>query len=342
MAEMSTPACKRPLGRTGLRLGPLGFGGGPLGGLLRATPEADGRAAVAAARDLGIDYFDTAPWYGLGLSERRLGDALREDGRDGVVLSTKVGRLLRRPGPGRMPTASQFQGALPFEVAFDYGYDGVMRSFEDSLQRFGRDRIDILYVHDVNAKYHGGDVPARVREVMAGGHRALARLRSEGAIRAFGAGIDDLAVLTTLAREGDFDCFMMAGRMTLLDQSAAGAFLPLCRSRGVGIVVASPFESGILATGATPAATFGYRAAPPEILDKVARIEAVCRGHGVPLAAAALRFPLRHPAIACVVAGMRAPDEVRTNAAHAAAPVPDALWDELEAQGLVAALPDAA
>ena len=323
----------RPLGRSGLRVSELGFGTGPLGGLLGATAASAARDALKTARDAGLRYIDTAPLYGFGLAERRAGDCIVELGRDDIVISTKVGRVLkaRRDAPA---TQTQFQGSLPFNVTFDYGYDGVMRSFEDSLQRLGTDRVDILLIHDINRKYQGDLIYDRVKEVMAGGYRALEELRSQRVIRAIGAGINDLEICTMLLEAGDFDCFMVPGRYTLLDQSAHETFLPACLKRGVNILLAAPFESGILATGAVAGATFNYVPATPDILTRVRRLEEICRDHGVSLPAAALQFPLRHPAVSSVVVGMRSSKEVEQNVRWLGEKIDAAFWKSLKNEGI--------
>jgi len=328
---MPDPADTRQLGRVSLRVSLLGFGSGPLGGLIKATDDAAARDALKAAHDAGLRYVDTAPLYGSGLAERRVGDALIDLGRKDFVISTKVGRILkpRRDDPAT-PAPTTFHGALPFNVEFDYGYDGVMRSFEDSLQRLGTDRVDILLVHDINRKYQGDRIHDRVKEVMTGGHRALEELRSQKVIGAFGAGINDLEVCTMLMREGDFDCFMVPGRYTLLNRDAAKEFLPECHRRNIGVLLAAPYESGILATGAVPGAMFNYVPATPEVLQRVRKIQDVCDAHGVTLAAAALQFPLRQPMIASVVVGMRSRAEVLQNAAWMKEKIDEAFWNELE------------
>jgi D-threo-aldose 1-dehydrogenase len=327
---MPNPAATRPLGKSGLHLSQLGFGSGPVGNLFTATSDADALGALAAMRAAALNYLDVAPFYGLGLAERRVGNALRQLDRADVVISTKVGRLLKARTSGA-PSTNLFQDPLPFDVVFDYSYDGVMRSFEDSLQRLGTNRIDILLIHDINQKYHDGQIEQRLREVMDGGYRALDRLRSEGAIRAFGAGTSDLAVSKRLMNAGDFDCFMIPGRFTLLDQSAAESFLPECQRRRIGVLMAAPFDSGILATGPIENATYNYQPATPLILEKVRGLQAICIAHNVPLAAVALQFPLRHPAVSSVVAGMKSAAEVAANVEMMNTTVSDSLWRDLSA-----------
>ena len=323
----------RRIGRTELCVGPLAFGCAPLGGLYEVLPDDRARATLLAAREAGITYFDVAPLYGHGLAEHRLGEVLRKDRKD-TVLSTKVGRLLK-PAPGGRVNTGMFRDGLPFEVVFDYSYDGVMRSFEDSCQRLGTGSIDILYIHDVNRKWQGEAVDQRFREVMEGGYRALDELRRDGVIKAIGVGVNDCEILARFARAGDFDCFMLAGRYTLLEQSPLELLFPICAERSISIVAAGPFNSGILASGAVPGAKYFYADAPAEIMDKTRAIEAICRRHGVPLAAAALQFALGHPLIASVATGMVSPEEVAANVANMTRPIPDDLWLELKGEGLL-------
>lgn len=326
---------KRLIGKTHLSVTTLGFGGAPLGGMYTPTDDATALATIRAAYDGGIRYFDTAPFYGHGLSEHRVGQALRAVGARDYALSTKVGRLLRPAKRGSKADASMFVEPLPFNIAFDYGYDGIMRSVEDSFQRLGLNAIDILLLHDVNRRWHGDEVERRFDEVMNGGYRALDELRRNGVIYACGVGVNDAAVLARFARSADFDCFMLAARYTLLEQDPLDELLPLCAEKSISILIAAPFASGILATGAKPGATYFYADAPPEILDKARKIEAVCARHAVPLPAAALQFPLGHPAVASVVPGFRSPQEVANNLAHFTHEIPRAFWQELKAEKLI-------
>ena len=330
------PGTRRSLGRSGLEVTQLGFGGAPHGNMYEAFPDGQAWAAVLACHDAGICFFDTAPLYGFGLSEHRVGEALRGVERDGYVLSTKVGRLLRPVSPREVDTA-QFKTPMPFVGVFDYSYDGVMRSVEDSLQRIGTHRIDVLLAHDLDVWTHGSE-PARaerVREFMEGGYRAMRELRDEGAVRAIGAGVNEAAACQDLAEQGDFDCFLLAGRYTLLEQDSLDSFLPLCERRGIGLITGGAYNTGILATGATPGAYYNYKPAPPEIMERVRRIEQVCVRHGVRLPSAALQFPLGHPAIATVIPGTRSPAEVEQNLAIFAPDVPADFWAELKHEGLL-------
>jgi D-threo-aldose 1-dehydrogenase len=311
----------------------VGFGGAPLGNLFAAIPEADAVGTVTTAYDAGIRYFDTAPLYGRGLSERRIGRALRGRPRESFRISTKVGRLLR-PTEGR-PTDRAYVDLPALEVEYDYSEDGALRSLEASLERLGLDRVDTLFIHDIDRWTHGDAQPARFRQAMAGAYRALRRLRDEGVVSAIGVGVNEWEVCQQAAEAGDFDGFLLAGRYTLLEQEALRSFLPLCERRGLFVVIGGPFNSGILATGAVGDPRYNYRPAPPEILARVARIEAVCRRHEVPLAAAALQFPLAHPAVKSVIPGARSADEVRQNLALLRVPIPPSLWQDLSAAGLL-------
>jgi D-threo-aldose 1-dehydrogenase len=314
----------------------MGFGGAPLGNLFRALSEVDSLATVRACYDAGIRYFDTAPLYGYGLGEHRLGEALRGRDRDTFVLSTKIGRLLR-PGDPRTLDHGPFRDALPFAEVYDYSYDGVMRSVEDSLQRLGMHRIDILLAHDLDVWTHRSESARqqRVGEFMAGGYKAMARLREQGAVRAIGAGLNETAACQDLAERGDFDCFLLAGRYTLLEQAPLDEFLPLCEQRRIALIIGGVYNTGILATGAVEGAYFQYAPAPPEIMERVRKIEAVCARHRVRLPTAALQFPLGHPAVATVIPGTRAPSEVAQNLEIFAPTVPADFWAELKQQGLL-------
>jgi D-threo-aldose 1-dehydrogenase len=328
------PSDTRGLGKSGVEVTIMGFGGAPLGNMYQAFSDQQARATVEACHAAAIRYFDTAPLYGFGLSEHRLGEALRGKERGRFVLSTKVGRLLR-PGDPATLDHGQFKDGLPFAQVYDYSYDGVMRSFEDSLQRLGTWRIDILLVHDLDVWTHRSEEArrARVQEFMAGGYRAMVALREQGAVQAIGAGVNETAACQDLAERGDFDCFLLAGRYTLLEQAPLDEFLPLCERRHIALIIGGAYNTGILATGAVEGAYFQYAPAPPEIMERVRRIEAVCARHGVRLATAALQFPLGHAAVATVIPGTRSPAEVAQNVEIFAPDIPADFWAELKHEG---------
>jgi len=322
-----------PRGRA-LAFSRLGFGGAPLGNMHRVVGEDEADATLAAAWDAGLRYFDTAPLYGHGLSETRIGRALAARRRGEFLLSTKVGRLLEPCAPGE-ERAGIYRATPPLSVRFDYTADGVRRSLDASLARLGLDRVDILYVHDLERGAHGSAeaYEARWSELTrGGGWRALDALRADGIVGAIGLGTNETAACERVLAELDPDLFLLAGRYTLLEQGPLHGLLPACARRGVGIVVGGPFNSGVLArqTG-----TYDYAAAPPAILAKVARLAAACARFDVPLAAAALQFAAAHPAVASVIPGAQTPTEVAANARLLAAPIPAALWAALKDEGLV-------
>lgn len=332
-----TELARRTIGKTGLEVTVLGFGGAPLGDFFDHIPEDRALATVEAAWDAGVRVFDTSPYYGHGLSEHRFGHVLRQKPSGQVVLSTKVGRVLRPERPDRIDRGL-FKGGLDFAAAFDYSYDGCMRSLEHSYHRLGMNRIDIALIHDVDIWTHGSAeaYDARVKEAMSGAYRALDELRRAGVIRAIGVGVNEIGASLRFCTEGDFDCLLLAGRYTLLEQHGLDDLFPLVKAKDMSILLGGPFNSGILAVGARPGATYNYRPAPPEIMNRVARIEGVCARHNVPLAAAAIQFPLGHPSVASIIPGAVRPEEVIANARLMAETIPDALWDELKAEGLLA------
>lgn len=318
--------------------GKLGFGSAAIGNLYRPVTEGDARAVVEAAWAAGLRYFDTAPHYGFGLSERRLGDALAAlDPNGTAVISTKVGRRLDSVPDADLGSVRQgFVSPEPFESVFDYGYDAVMQSFEDSLKRLRRDRIDILLAHDIGRYAHGDAHAAQMRSFLDGGLRAMHELRDGGAVQAIGLGVNETAVCEEVLQHTDLDVILLAGRYTLLEQSPLHSLFPLCDSRGVRIVAGAPFNSGILARGVRGGspANYEYGAPPAAVVEKVGRIEDICADFGVPLAAAALQFPLRHPVVEAVVPGVASPAELNATTTLAATPVPENFWAALEAQGL--------
>lgn len=316
----------------------MGFGGAPLGNLFRKVSEEDAQAALQAAYDAGIRFFDTAPQYGLGRSEGRFGVAIDRFGRDNIQLSTKVGRLLVDCEPHEV-TPEAFVDVPQKRIVYDYTYDGVMRSYEASRERIGVANADVLLVHDVDAFSHGGSREVsdeKVRELMEeGGYRALDELRSAGEIAAIGAGVNEWEVCQKLMGLGDFDCFLLAGRYTLLEQEALESFLPLCVEQDVGIILGGPYNSGILATGPIEGAKYNYADAPQDILDRVRKIEAVCTAHGVRLIEAALQFVLGHPAVKTVIPGAVNAAEVNANVAILEREIPAGLWSDLRGEGLI-------
>jgi D-threo-aldose 1-dehydrogenase len=295
----------------------LGLGTAPLGGLYEALSDDEGHRVVEAAWDAGIRFFDTAPLYGSGLAEQRLGTVLRTKPRNEFVLMTKVGRVLRAdaaPDPDQT-----FKGIPPLNPVFDFSYDGVMRSVEESLTRLGMDRIDVLLIHDPDNYFD---------QAMTGAYRALDRLRTERTITAVGAGMNQAEMLARFGREADFDVFLLAGRYTLLDQSGARELLPLCLERGIAVVAGGVFNSGILADP-RPGAHYNYRVAPPELIERARQVAAICERHGVELKAAAIQFPLRHPAVTAVLTGCRSVSELNENLSIFQSPIPDELWAEV-------------
>ena len=290
----------------------LGLGTAPLGGLYDAVDEQAAHATVERAWSLGVRTFDTAPYYGSGLAERRLGAALRGRPRSEFTVSTKVGRLLR-PGDSR---ASGWHGAPPLEAYFDFSYDGALRSFEESLERLGLDRVDIALVHDPDDHYD---------EALSGAFRALARLREEGAVGAIGAGMNQTQMLCRFARDADPDCFLVAGRYTLLDRTAEDELLPLCEERGIAVIAGGVFNSGVLVDGDT----YDYAPAPPAVRERAAELRTICDRWSVPLAAAAVQFPARHPAVSTVLVGCRSAAEVDEDAQLFRLELPQGLWPEL-------------
>jgi D-threo-aldose 1-dehydrogenase len=323
-----------PCADSGLR---LGLGGAPLGNLFAVVSEGDARALVDAAWASGCRSFDTAPHYGHGLSERRLGDALRRRPRDDFVLSSKVGRVLR-PDAAAPSAQNGYVDILPFRQTWDFSSAGTRRSVEDSLQRLGLASLDVAYVHDPDALTHGERAPEVLGQVLRETLPALQQLKREGLVRAIGLGTNDVAVVQQVLREADLDVLMLAGRYSLLDHSALPELLPQCLARGVRIALGGVFNSGILATGAkNAAATFNYAPAAREWLERTAQIESVCQVHGVPLRAAALQFALAHPAVDIVMLGARKVAEWNDAQAMLRHPVRPEFWAALRTQGLLPA-----
>ncbi|AQR73451.1 aldo/keto reductase [Sphingomonas sp. LM7] len=327
----------RRLGNTSLHLPELGFGTAPLGNLFRAVSDADAAATIAAALAAGMRFADTAPYYGFGLAEARLGVGLRGEH---AIVSTKVGRLLEPVADAALPEERHgFRSSEPYAPVYDYSYEGVLRAHEASLTRLGVDRVDILLVHDIGRLTHGDRHPAMLAQLVEGGGlRALARLRDQGAIAAFGIGVNECEVALELLDRGPLDLILLAGRYTLLEQGALDALLPRCEASGTGIVIGGPYNSGILAgQGPDADARYDYAAAPAPVIDKARRLEAVCARHQVALGAAALQFVLAHPAVASVVPGLASAAEVADTIARYTAPIPAQLWAELKLEGLLRA-----
>lgn len=326
---------KRKLGRTGLEVSTLGFGSAPLGDIYEVLDDRVAIETVETAAESGVTLFDTAPLYGQGSAEHRIGTALRRRPKGSYVISTKVGRLLR-PAPGGRTKSSRFVGGLEFNVTNDYSYDAAMRSHEQSLHRLGLPAVDVVLIHDADAWTHGPEEgPRRYREAMDGAYRALEKLRSEGVIKGIGLGLNDPAYMARYLKDGDFDCFLMAGRYSLLEQPALAEVLPIAEKKNIGVILGGVFNSGILATGPIEGARYNYTPAPPEIVAKVQSIERVCRSHGVPLPTAAMHFPLGHPVVSSLALGAVKPEEVRANVTAMTTRVPAELWRDLKSEGLL-------
>lgn len=320
----------RVLPRSGLALTVLGMGGAPIGGLFRSVDLGEALAVLGAAWDAGIRYFDTAPYYGYTRSERRFGAFLCEHDPASFRVSTKVGRLME-PAASVAPEEFGFIAPLPFPQRYDYSHDGILRSFEHSQQRLGLARVDLLYVHDIGRYTHGDRHDAHWADLTrGGGFRALLRLRDEGRVGGIGLGVNETAVAGDALNEADLDAVMLAGRYTLLEQGSL-PLLEACRRAGTGVVVAGPFNSGILAGGTT----FDYAAAAPAVARRAAALRAACAAFGVPLPAAALQFPLGHPAVVSCVAGAETAAQLRANVADFERPIPAELWATLARDGLI-------
>jgi len=328
------PSAKRKFGRTSLEVTAFSFGTAPIGNIFKEIDEETSLAMFDRSWEAGIRYFDTSPYYGFGLAELRTGQALRWRNRDDFVLSSKVGRVLH---PARRDSInfSPWVNAAPFRPEFDYSFDGTMRSFEDSLQRLALERMDIVYIHDVDFYTHGDGYKPLFNQAMDGCYKALARLRDEKVVGAIGMGLNEWEVCHEALKQRDFDCFLLAGRYTLLEQNALSEFLPLCEARGTAIVVGGGFNSGILATGAIEGAKYNYAPAPADIMQRVAQIESVCKNHHVPLPAAALQFVVAHPSIVSFCAGTRTCAQLEQNLDWMDHPIPADFWQELKAKGLL-------
>ena len=325
----------RPLGGSSLSLPPFGFGTAHLGALYERVSGDVAQLTLDAAWNGGVRFFDTAPWYGRGLAEHRLGSLLIDKPRGEYVLTTKIGRYFRRPGDPRSFDRAPWGGGLNMEVVWDYSYDGVMRSYEQSLLRLGLDTIDGLLIHDPEPEMHGEQHAARMRDMAGSGIRALEELKRSGQIKAVGMGLNATASLDTIAPLVKLDFIICAMPYTLLDQSALAHGLQRCVESGISIVIGAPYASGILATGPGPGAHYNYGIASEDIQNKVRRIQEVCTAHEVNLKAAALQFPLAHPAVVAVIPGGARPAEVTENIAMMSAPIPARFWAALKSEGLL-------
>jgi D-threo-aldose 1-dehydrogenase len=326
----------RQIGTTDVRVPALGFGAAAIGNLYQPVADDVAERAVQCALANGITYFDTAPHYGFGLSESRLGAALA-DASD-LVISSKVGRLLVPVDEDRASGERHgFVDAAPFEPKFDYSYDAVMRSYEESRARLRGRRIDILYAHDLGIMTHGADHEGHFDTFMSGGYRAMRELRDSGDVGAIGLGANEWQVCEQALREGEFDVFLLAGRYTLLEQGALDSFLPMCTERNVSVVIGGPYNSGIMVQGTRSGQTlyYDYEPAPAEIVDRVRKLEAMCDGFDIPLAAAALQFPLHHPQVAAVIPGLANEQQVEDTIKLYHTPVPTQFWSALKDEGLL-------
>lgn len=330
----------RRVGQTALHLPIIGFGAAHLGELYGRVSEDDSRATLTAAWDNGIRYYDTAPWYGRGLSEHRLGGFLRTQTRDQFLITTKVGRTLHRPADPTTFDRGPWTGGLNFQVSFDYSYDGVMRSYEQALQRLAVDTVDALVIHDLEVMFHGEATEGYIRQLTdGGGIAALQELKADRQIKAFGMGVNTNDALENVATRVDVDFMLVAMPYTLLDQGSLHRGMARCVALGIGVVIGAPYASGILATGSVTGANYGYMNAAPEVQTKVRSIERLAGAHGVSLPAAALQFVLAHPAVASVIPGAARATEVAGNVTSLRAPISAGFWADLKSEGLI--VPDA-
>ena len=331
---MSLPTSE--IGKTGVTVTQLGFGGAPLGELFERVTGKQSTETLQAAWDAGIRYYDTAPFYGHGKSEHRTGHFLQDQPRADFALSTKIGRVLTA-AKGEDFTSEFWNHPLPFDFYYDYSYDGVMRSFEQSLHRLGVNRVDLLMIHDLDIWFNQKEtrITAWLNQLFTSGWRALEELKADGRIRGIGAGINETGMIPRFADYVDLDCAIVAMPYNLLDQETLDGEFPMCEESGVGIIVGAPFASGILATGAKEGAYYKYAPATPEILDRTSKIEAVCARHDVPLIAAALQFPLFHPIVNAIIPGALTPEHVTSNAQNSVLDIPTQVWAELKSEGLI-------
>lgn len=328
----------RQLGKTSLKVSTLGFGAASMGNLYQSVSDDKAKETLATAIDLGMNLFDTSPRYGAGLSERRVGDALRPLAKDKYILSTKVGRLLKSDAKADINKLRHgFLTPMPFDAHYDYSYGGIMRSFEDSQQRLGLAEIDILLVHDIGSYTHGDKDKRYFEQFEASGYKALDELRKYGAIKAIGLGVNETEICERVMNIGQFDCFLLAGRYSLLEQAPLNQFLPKCQAHGASIILGGPYNSGILATGVhgKNIPYYDYEPAPKHIIDRVAKIEAVCAQYQVTLAAAALQFPLGHDAVASVIPGLGSARRVQHTIELFNEVIPEDFWQTLKDENLL-------
>lgn len=328
------PTAMNPLGRTDVKVTAMSFGGAPIGNFMRPFSDEEARAMVDAAWELGIRFFDTAPLYGHGLSEQRLGAALAVRERSEYTVASKAGRVLDAADPKDIDSGLWVDPA-PFNARYDYSYDGIMRSVEQSLQRLNIENLDIVFMHDIDRYTHGSEQPKMFAKALDEGFAALVDLRSQGVIKAIGFGVNEADICADAVRNTDTDAVLLAGRYTLLEQEPLDDLLPMCESRGIGVVLGGVYNSGVLATGAVPGAKFNYGPAPEPVLEKVRKIQEVVADHGVSLPAAALQFSAAHPAVASICVGSRNAAQQAQSAELFRADIPAGFWEDLRSAGLI-------
>lgn len=328
-------SARRKVGSTTLELPIFGFGAAHLGELYTYVDEAESQATLEAAWTGNLRYYDTAPWYGRGKSEHRLGSFLSAKPRAEFQITTKVGRTLRRPKNMKTFSRAPWLGGYNFEVIYDYSYNGIMQSYEQSLQRLGLDTIDALVIHDLDDIFLGDTLAHHEKQFFESGVRALQELKASGDIKAYGMGINQAGTLVSTAARLDLDFVLVAMPYTLLDQASLHTGMDSCIKRGIGVIIGAPFASGILVTGSKAGAKYAYGNASTDIQTKVQGIEAVCKAHGVSLAAAALQFPLAHPAVVSIIPGASSAIEVKQNIASVESMIPAAFWSDLKARNLI-------
>jgi len=327
---------KNSIPNTNIQVSELGLGSASIGNLYQQISDEEAYKTISLSLQYGMNLIDTAPYYGMGLSERRIGDGTRIIPSSDYVLSTKVGRLLIPSD--KVSNIDNYCNPMPFEPKFDYSYDGIMRSFEDSIQRLGHSKIDILYIHDIDKTTHGENYEYHFRMAMNSGYKALDELRSAGLIQAIGLGVNDYHVCEEAMKHGDFNCFLLAGRYTLLEQGALQTFLPKCESKNISVILGGPYNSGILATGVKDsgrALHYNYKQPPKSIVEKVIELEKICDYFSIPLAAAALQFPLAHPSIVSVVVGLNSVSQVESTIANYQTIIPKEFWQALKDNSLI-------